>query len=46
MNKCENCETRKFMAFEFDLHWMGMDDCPMACEEKERSNNGEQSKEA
>ena len=40
MSKCDDCEVRKFMAKAFDLHWLGEDDCPMVCDEKERSING------
>lgn len=34
MNKCDNCEIRKFYARAFDMHWMGEDDCPCVCEKE------------
>ena len=38
-NSCEECEVRKWIAHDFDLHWIGAEDCPTACKEKERVQN-------
>jgi len=35
MSKCNNCQIRKAIARAFDLHWLGVDDCPIECEEEE-----------
>lgn len=31
MKDCENCDVRKMIAREFDLHWFDDEDCPMEC---------------
>lgn len=33
--KCDDCELRKFYASAFDMHWMGVEDCPFECEKVE-----------
>lgn len=37
-NKCATCKIRKFYARAFDMHWLGKDDCPYECNEKEEEN--------
>ena len=36
---CNNCEKRKTYAAFFDMHWLGEEDCPLKCQEKEESND-------
>ena len=32
MNKCDNCGAKKAFAKNFDMHWLGEDDCPITCD--------------
>ena len=36
---CNNCEKRKVYAAFFDMHWLGEEDCPLKCQEKEENRN-------
>ena len=39
MNKCDNCEVKKWYAKVVDYHIFGEEDCPYVCDKKEAEND-------
>lgn len=39
-SKCDQCWIKKYYASAFDVRWLGVDDCPFICEEKDGNNDG------